>query len=83
MHIDDLEYFSPMRTLIESENISDCDLEVHINRLVKLREDFKILFGDLDNMNISKWLVTPIDMRIDNKGDESDLDDELILIVGP
>ena len=38
----------------------------------------KIRFGYLDNMHVPKWLVTPFDMKIDNKGHESDFEDELI-----
>ena len=29
-------------------------------------------------MHVPKWLVTPFDMKIDNKGYESDLEGELI-----
>ena len=32
-------------------------------------------------MNVPEWLITPFDMKIDNKGDGSDLEDELIEIV--
>ena len=53
--------------LIESAKISDCDLGVYINDLDKLREDFKIRLGDLDNMRVPEWLVTPSDMKIYNK----------------
>ena len=35
-------------------------------------------FGDLDNMHFPGWFVTPCGMKIDNKGYESDLEDELI-----
>ena len=36
------------------------------------------MFGDLDNRHVPEWLVTPLDMKIDNKGYESDLEDDLI-----
>ena len=29
-------------------------------------------------MHVPEWLVTPLDMKIDNEGCESDLEDELI-----
>ena len=29
-------------------------------------------------MHVPKWLVTPFDTKIDNKGIESDMEDELI-----
>ena len=29
-------------------------------------------------MHVPEWLVTPVDMEIDNKGYEADLEDELI-----
>ena len=64
--------------MTESENISNCDLEHYINHPDKLREDFKIRLGDLDNMYFLEWLVVPFDMKIDNKGHECDLEDELI-----
>ena len=38
----------------------------------------KICFGDLDNMHVPEWLVTLFDMKVDNTGCESDLEDELI-----
>ena len=67
-----------MQILKESENITDYELEVYINDLDKLREDFKIRFGDVDNMHVPEWLVTPFDMKIDNDGYESGLEVELI-----
>ena len=51
---------------------------VYINHLDNIREDLKIRFVDLDNMYVSEWLLSPLDMKIDNKGYESDLEDELI-----
>ena len=56
-----------MRILKESENISDCDLEAYINDLDKLREHFKIRFGDLDHMHVPDWFATPFDMKIHSK----------------
>ena len=78
MYINNLKYSSNLRILIESENISDCDMEVYINHLEKLREDFQTCFGDLDNMDVSESLVTPFDMKLDNEGYESAFKDELI-----
>ena len=34
--------------------------------------------GDLDNMHVPDWLAIQFDMKIDNKGHESDLEDEPI-----
>ena len=65
MYINDLTYFSNLRILKESVNISDCDLEVYINHLDKLREYFKIRFEDQENMHIPEWHVTQFDMKID------------------
>ena len=48
-------------------------MELYINHHHKSREDFKIRFGDVDNMHI-----TPFEVKIDNKGRESDIKDELI-----
>ena len=56
----------------------DCDLEVYINHLDILREDFKISFGNLDNIHVADWLVIVFDMKIDNKSHEFDLEDQLI-----
>ena len=78
--INDLKYYYNMRILKESGDISYCDLEVYISHLDKLRENFKIRFWDLDNMQVPEWPVIPFDMKIDNKGYESDLEDELIEI---
>ena len=66
MYISDLTYLSKLLLLRESEHISDCDLEACINHFDKLREDFNIRFGDLDNMHVPEWLVSPFDMKIDN-----------------
>ena len=66
-----------MRILKESENISDCDLEVYSNHIDKLREDFKIRFGDLRNVHVSELLVALLDMKIDNIGYESYLDEPI------
>ena len=79
MHINDYEYFSVLGILKESENICNGDLEVYINHLYKLR-DFKRRFGDIGNVHVPEWLGTPIDMKMDNKCYESDLEDELIEI---
>ena len=59
-----------MRIIKASENISDCDLEVYINLLDKLREDFKIRFRDLDNAHVPEWLATPFDVKEYNKGNK-------------
>ena len=67
MYINDLKYFSNLRILIESENISDCDLDIYINHLDKLREDFNKSFEDIDNIHVPEWSATLFDMKIDNK----------------
>ena len=67
-----------MRSLKEYERISDCDLWVYIIHLDKLREDFKIRYGDLGSMHVADWFVTPFDMKIYSKGYEHDLEDGLI-----
>ena len=54
MHISNLEYFSNWQILREPESISDRNLEAYINHLVKMREDFKIHFGDLDNVHVNQ-----------------------------
>ena len=59
----DIKHFSNLRIQRECENISVCDLEVNINNLDKLRDDFKILLGDLYNMHVPESL----DMKMDNK----------------
>ena len=42
-------------------------------------EDFKIRIGDVDNVHVSEWLVTPFDVKLNNKH-ESDVEDELIVM---
>ena len=69
----DLKYFYNLQILKESENISDCDLEVYIIHLDKLRVKFMIHFGNLENMHVPELLVTSFDMKIDNKGYECDV----------
>ena len=54
------------------------NLEVYINHLDELREDFKIRFGDLDSMCVPDWLLTPFDMKIDSKCYEFNFEKELI-----
>ena len=52
MYVNDLNNFSNLQILKESEDISFCDMRVYINYLDKLREDFKIHFGEMDNMHV-------------------------------
>ena len=49
-------------------------MEVYINH-VDESKDFKIRFANLDNMHLYERLVTPFDMKIDNKGYAYDLND--------
>ena len=51
MHINDLKCFSYLGIQKEYENISHCELEVYINHLDNLRDDFKIRLRDLDNIH--------------------------------
>ena len=37
-----------------------------------------IRFRDLDSMHVPEWLLTPFNMKINNEGYESDLEDDLI-----
>ena len=53
-------------------------MELYIHHLNKLREDFEIHIGDLDNIHVHEWLAIAFDMKIDNKGYESDVEDERI-----
>ena len=78
MYINDLQYFSNLRILEESENISDFYLEGYADYLDKLNNHLKIRIRDLDNMNGPKWIVTQVDMKIDNKSYVSEFDVELI-----
>ena len=74
----DMKYFSNMQILKESENISECELELYINNPDKLGENFKIRFGDLENMHAPEWFATPFDANTYSRGYESDMDDERI-----
>jgi len=74
----DFKYFSNLRQLEEDENISDCDLEIYIKHLEKLREDFKVRFEDLEKMHVPDWIVAPFDLEIENADIESYLEDELV-----
>ena len=78
MYINYLKYFLHLRIPKKSKNISDCDLDVYVNHLDKLREEFKIRFEDIDNIHVPERIVTPFDVRIENKGHVSDIEDELI-----
>ncbi|KAF2367302.1 hypothetical protein FHG87_001946 [Trinorchestia longiramus] len=53
-------------------------IDIYIEHLNKLREDFKTRFQDLENMQVPEWLVTPFDKKTGNKSNESDLEDELV-----
>ena len=76
----DFSYFSSLRQLEdeEKEKISDCELEIYINHLGKLQEDFKVRFKDLDEMNVPDWIVTPFDLKMENSDIEFYLQEELI-----
>ena len=75
MYINDLGYFWKLRIQKESENISEWDLEVYINHLDKLKEDFKIRFGDLDNMHIPECLISQSYVKIYHRRYECDIED--------
>ena len=63
---------------LEGTRLLELHSSVSVDHLDKLREDFKICFGDLDNIHVPKWLVAPFDVKIYNKVNKSDLEDELI-----
>ena len=56
----------------------NCDLEIYIKHLEKLREDFKVRFEDLEKMHVPDWIVAPFDLEIENADIDSYLDDELV-----
>ena len=66
IYINDLKYFYNLQILKESEDMLVCDLEVYINHFYQLREDIKIRFLDLDNMQVPERLIAPFDMKIFN-----------------
>ena len=84
MYIKDIQvnkrfiYFSYFRIPKESHDLSDCDLEVCINNLDKLRKDFMLRFEDLDNMHFPEWLAAAFNVKKDNEGYEFYLEDEVI-----
>ena len=41
------------------ENVLDNDLFIYINPIKNWQEDFKIQFKDLQNMQISQWIISP------------------------
>ena len=74
----DFKYFSNQRQLEDGENISDCDLEIYITHLEKLREDFKVRFEDLEKMHVPDWIVVPFDLEIENADIDSYLEDKFV-----
>ena len=57
-------YFSNIRMRKYFEKITGGDIEIYVNLLDKIRNDFKIRFWELDYMLVSEWLVTPFGMKI-------------------
>ena len=41
-------------------------LEIYINHLEKLQEDFKVRFKDLVEMNVPGRIVTPFGLKMEN-----------------
>ena len=74
----DFKYFSSLRKLEESANISDYDLETHIKHLEKFRKDVKVRFEDLEKIHVPDWIVAPFDLEIEYADSESHLEDELV-----
>ncbi|KRZ66133.1 SCAN domain-containing protein 3 [Trichinella papuae] len=60
------ELHAALKKLEEGADVSDRDLEIYINHLEKLREDFKIRFEDLENMTVPDWIIKPFDIEIEN-----------------
>ncbi|KAK4319476.1 hypothetical protein Pmani_009579 [Petrolisthes manimaculis] len=61
----DFHYFSNLQQ-IQSESISDGDLEIYMTHLDNLIEDFKVRFEDLAKMKVPEWILTPIEVEIGN-----------------
>ncbi|KRZ00255.1 SCAN domain-containing protein 3 [Trichinella zimbabwensis] len=51
-------------------------MEIYINHLEKLRENFKIRFEDLEKMTVTDWIITPFDTEIENVNIEFSLQEE-------
>ncbi|OUC40838.1 hypothetical protein D917_03783 [Trichinella nativa] len=62
--------------LEEGADVSDRDLEIYINHLEKLEEDFKIRFEDLESMTVPDWIIAPFDIETGNANIEFSLQKE-------
>ncbi|KAK4325525.1 hypothetical protein Pmani_003873 [Petrolisthes manimaculis] len=71
----DFHYFSNLQQ-IQSESISDGDLEIYMTHLDNLIEDFKVRFEDLAKMKVPEWILTPIEVEIGNSDIALHLEEE-------
>jgi len=77
----DYKYFSNLKhfstSLMEDHRISDDDIEIFTNHLGNLQDDFGVRFKDLENMTIPEWIITPSDVKFENRSVEPECEHEL------
>ena len=77
----DYKYFSNLKhfstSLMEDHSISDDDIEIFTNHLGNLQDDFGVRFKDLENMTIPEWIITPFDVKFENRSVEPECEYEL------
>ncbi|KAL1239150.1 hypothetical protein T4B_9085 [Trichinella pseudospiralis] len=52
------------------------DLEIYMNYLKKLREDFKVRFENLEKTTVPDWMIAPFDTEIENADMEFSLQED-------
>lgn len=57
----ELAQFSSLATILNE--IQDDDLEIYINHLKQLREDMRVRFIDIINLNIPDWVIDPFSVN--------------------
>ena len=77
MHVEIFSFFSNLQQ-IQSESISDGDLEIYMTHLENIIEDFKVRFEDLEKIIVPEWIVMPFDVEIGNAGIALHLQEEFI-----
>jgi len=77
----DYKYFSNLKhfstSLMEDHSISDDDIEIFTNHLGNLQDDFRVRFKDLENMTTPEWIITPFDVKFENRNVEPECKHEL------
>ncbi|KRX12725.1 hypothetical protein T07_6223 [Trichinella nelsoni] len=59
-----MKYRNVCKKLEEGADVSYRELEIYINQVEKVREDFKVRFEDREKKPVPDWIITLFDIEI-------------------